>query len=138
MRLKKSKGKQNKKGFTLIELVVVMCIIAILASALIPQISGYITEAKKMKVLDQSRTVVMAVDSYNLKNMVKLNDSDTIGKIKANPGVSKYLNEDVKLDNLKDTTTIKECKDIVDGAEFTIGDDEKLASVIPNTKIDKK
>lgn len=138
MRLRKSKMKQNKKGFTLIELVVVMCIIAILASALIPQISGYITEAKKMKVLDQSRTVVMAVDSYNLKNTVKLNDSDTIEKIKANPGVSKYLNEDVKLDNLKDTTTIKECKDIVDGAEFTIGDDEKLASVIPNTKIDKK
>ena len=138
MRLRKSKMKQNKKGFTLIELVVVMCIIAILASALIPQISGYITEAKKMKVLDQSRTVVMAVDSYNLKNTVKLNDSDTIEKIKANPGVSKYLNEDVKLDNLKDTTTIKDCKNIVDGAEFTIGDDEKLASVIPNTKIDKK
>ena len=138
MRLRKSKMKQNKKGFTLIELVVVMCIIAILASALIPQISGYITEAKKMKVLDQSRTVVMAVDSYNLKNMVKLNDSDTIGKIKANPGVSKYLNEDVKLDNLKDTTTIKDCKNIVDGAEFTIDEDEKLASVIPNTKIDKK
>ncbi len=136
MRLRKSKMKQNKKGFTLIELVVVMCIIAILASALIPQISGYITEAKKMKVLDQSRTVVMAVDSYNLKNTVKLNDSDTIEKIKANPGVSKYLNEDVKLDNLKDTTTIKECKDIVDGAEFTIGDDEKLASVIPNTEFD--
>ncbi|WP_293981238.1 type II secretion system protein [uncultured Clostridium sp.] len=138
MRLRKSKMKQNKKGFTLIELVVVMCIIAILASALIPQISGYITEAKKMKVLDQSRTVVMAVDSYNLKNTVKLNDSDTIEKIKANPGVSKYLNEDVKLDNLKDTTTIKDCKNIVDGAEFTIDEDEKLASVIPNTKIDKK
>ena len=136
MRLRKSKMKQNKKGFTLIELVVVMCIIAILASALIPQISGYITEAKKMKVLDKSRTVVMAVDSYNLKKTVKLNDSDTIEKIKANPGVSKYLNEDVKLDNLKDTTTIKECKDIVDGAEFTIGDDEKLASVIPNTEFD--
>ena len=30
MRLRKSKMKQNKKGFTLIELVVVMCIIAIL------------------------------------------------------------------------------------------------------------
>lgn len=138
MRLRKSKMKQNKKGFTLIELVVVMCIIAILASALIPQISGYITEAKKMKVLDQSRTVVMAVDSYNLKNTVKLDDSSTIEKIKTNPGVSKYLNEDVKLDNLKDTTTIKDCKNIVDGAEFTIDEDEKLASVIPNTKIDKK
>lgn len=138
MRLRKSKMKQNKKGFTLIELVVVMCIIAILASALIPQISGYITEAKKMKVLDQSRTVVMAVDSYNLKNTVKLDYSSTIEKIKTNPGVSKYLNDEVKLDNLNDDTTIKDCKNIVDGAEFTIDEDEKLASVILNNESDQK
>lgn len=138
MRLRKSKMKQNKKGFTLIELVVVMCIIAILASALIPQISGYITEAKKMKVLDQSRTVVMAVDSYNLKNTVKLDDSSTIEKIKTNPGVSKYLNDEVKLDNLNDDTTIKDCKNIVNGAEFTIDEDEKLASVILNNESDQK
>ena len=138
MRLRKSKMKQNKKGFTLIELVVVMCIIAILASALIPQISGYITEDKKMKVLDQSRTVVMAVDSYNLKNTVKLDDSSTIEKIKTNPGVSKYLNDEVKLDNLNDDTTIKDCKNIVDGAEFTIDEDEKLASVILNNESDQK
>lgn len=138
MRLRKSKMKQNKKGFTLIELVVVMCIIAILASALIPQISGYITEAKKMKVLDQSRTVVMAVDSYNLKNTVKLDDSSTIEKIKTNPGVSKYLNDEVKLDNLNDDTTIKDCKNIVDGAEFTIDEDEKLVSVILNNESDQK
>ena len=55
MHLRESRKKQKKKkAFTIIELVVVMCIVGILASALIPQVGGYITEAKKMKVVDQS------------------------------------------------------------------------------------
>ena len=130
MRLRKSKMKQNKKGFTLIELVVVMCIIAILASALIPQISGYITEAKKMKVLEQSRSIVMAVETYNLKSKSKISNSETINNIKNKAGISKYL-KDVKLDNLNDNTTVKECYDIVNGSEFEIyGSTEKLKTVI--------
>lgn len=119
--------KTKNKGFTLIELVVVMCIIGILASVLIPQISGYITEAKKLKVLDQSRAVVMAVESYNLKNgTAKIKKDETIGSIKIKTGVSKYL-EGNTLDKLNDTTTLQKCYDIVDGNEFEINDDtEKL------------
>ena len=127
----KSKGlnKNKKKGFTLIELVVVMCIIGILASALIPQISGYITEAKKLKVLDQSRSVVMAVESYNLKNKSKITQNTTIKTLMSNSGVLKYL-KDVKLENLNDGTTVKECYGIVNGLEFEIDDStEKLKSV---------
>lgn len=37
--------KLNKKGFTLIELIVVIAILAILAAILIPSITGYITKA---------------------------------------------------------------------------------------------
>ncbi|KAF0226108.1 MAG: prepilin-type N-terminal cleavage/methylation [Erysipelotrichaceae bacterium] len=37
--------KLNKKGFTLIELIVVIAILAILAAILIPAITGYITKA---------------------------------------------------------------------------------------------
>lgn len=127
-------NKKKKKGFTLIELVVVMCIIGILASTLIPQISGYITEAKKLKVLDQSRSVVMAVESYNLRSKSKIDGNKTIGNIKDQAGISKYL-KDVKLDNLNDTTTIKECYDIVNGSEFEIDDStEKLKSVVSSNE----
>lgn len=126
-------NKEKKKGFTLIELVVVMCIIAILASTLIPQISGYITEAKKLKVLDQSRSVVMAVESYNLRSKLRVDKNDTIGNIKKLEGVSKYL-KDVNLDTLNDNITIKQCNDIVNGSEFQIDDStEKLISVSANS-----
>lgn len=105
-----------------------MCIVGILASALIPQVGGYITEAKKMKVVDQSRSVVMAVDSYNLKNKVKYPEDKTVSHIKSEAGISKYL-KDVKFDNLKDNTKIEECRSIVNGSEFTIDENEQLEKV---------
>ncbi|MDU4751272.1 MAG: type II secretion system protein [Clostridium butyricum] len=122
------KKQKKKKAFTIIELVVVMCIVGILASALIPQVGGYITEAKKMKVVDQSRSVVMAVDSYNLKNKVKYPEDKTVSHIKSEAGISKYL-KDVKFDNLKDNTKIEECRSIVNGSEFTIDENEQLEKV---------
>lgn len=39
----------NKKGFTLIELIVVIAILAILAGILIPSITGYISQATEAK-----------------------------------------------------------------------------------------
>lgn len=41
--------KLNKKGFTLIELIVVIAILAILAAILIPAVTGYITKATEAK-----------------------------------------------------------------------------------------
>lgn len=41
--------KLNKKGFTLIELIVVIAILAILAAILIPAITGYIARATNAK-----------------------------------------------------------------------------------------
>ena len=43
------KKKLNKKGFTLIELIVVIAILAILALILVPSISNYVAEANKSK-----------------------------------------------------------------------------------------
>ena len=41
--------KLNKKGFTLIELIVVIAILAILAAILIPAVTGYISKATNAK-----------------------------------------------------------------------------------------
>lgn len=54
---------KNKKGFTLVELIVVLVILAILAALLIPALTGYIDKANKEKVVSETRMVVMAVQT---------------------------------------------------------------------------
>ena len=47
----KRKLKENKKkGFTLVELIVVLVILAILAALLIPALVGYIDRAKEKQI----------------------------------------------------------------------------------------
>lgn len=54
------KKLKDKKGFTLVELIVVLVILAILAALLIPALTGYIDKANKEKVVAETRMVVMA------------------------------------------------------------------------------
>ncbi len=60
--------RDGKKGFTLVELIVVLVILAILAALLIPALTGYINKAKEKQITAETRQVVMAaqtlVDEY--------------------------------------------------------------------------
>lgn len=58
--------KRKKKGFTLIELMAVVAIIAILAAVLVPTVSGYINRSKKTAIVTQARTLMNAIETYNL------------------------------------------------------------------------
>lgn len=60
----KRKLKANKKkGFTLVELIVVLVILAILAALLIPALTGYIDKAKEKQVISDTRSCVMAAQT---------------------------------------------------------------------------
>ena len=54
---------KNKKGFTLVELIVVLVILAILAALLVPALTGYIDKAKEKKLVAETRMVVTAVQT---------------------------------------------------------------------------
>lgn len=53
----------NKKGFTLVELIVVLVILAILAALLIPALTGYIDKAKEKQIIAETRQCVMAAQT---------------------------------------------------------------------------
>lgn len=55
--------KKAKKGFTLVELIVVLVILAILAALLIPALTGYIDKARKSQVIAETRMITQAVQA---------------------------------------------------------------------------
>ena len=70
--------KNNKKGFTIVELVIVIAVIAILAGVLIPTFAGITTKAKKSAALQE------ATNLY--KEVYALDMSD--GKLDGNDGTT--------------------------------------------------
>lgn len=57
------KKLKEKKGFTLVELIVVLVILAILAALLIPALTGYIDKAREKSVIAETRQAVMATQT---------------------------------------------------------------------------
>ena len=55
--------ENNKKGFTLVELIVVLVILAILAALLIPALTGYIDKAKRKNIVAETRQTVMVAQT---------------------------------------------------------------------------
>lgn len=64
--------KENKKkGFTLVELIVVLVILAILAALLVPALTGYIDKAKNKAIIAETRQTVRLHRHWLMKHMVK-------------------------------------------------------------------
>lgn len=91
--------KNNKKGFTLVELIVVLVILAILAALLIPALTGYIDKAKEKNVIAETRQAVMAAQTILDEEyaLVDPNKADTI-----------------TLNNYTDITTLAEVKGTIE------------------------
>ena len=97
------KMKENKKkGFTLVELIVVLVILAILAALLIPALTGYIDRAKKKSVIAETRQAVMAAQTLLDEEYAKVTDGTTITTL----GTGDFTAEKIKgLSEVKGTVT---------------------------------
>lgn len=67
--------ENNKKGFTLVELIVVLVILAILAALLIPALTGYIDKARNKSIVAETRQTVM--DAQTLVDEKYANNAST-------------------------------------------------------------
>lgn len=74
--------KKDKKGFTLVEMIVVIVIIGILLAILVPGMFKYIDKAKEKQILVNARTAQLnletAVRELYGKNQVSIGDIKTV------------------------------------------------------------
>ncbi len=61
-------NKKWKEGFSLIEVIIVLGVIAVIASIAIPSVSGLIDQAKATKVVTNMRTLQTSIVQYSIYN----------------------------------------------------------------------
>ena len=127
----KSNLKNKKKGFTLIELVAVMAIIAILSAAFIPRFGNYITQAKKVSILNEAKSIVTAYESVKYKSPTK-NETETLGSDLQGDNLPIEKDSLKKLGN----ATVAQCKLLLDteNHDFTLNDNTITISNTDSSK----
>lgn len=122
--------KKNQKGFTLVEVIVVLVILAIMAAILIPSLIGYIDKAKENTIVSETRSIVTAVQAVASEQYGYHKDAT---KVEVKAGDTKYtpagsgstggtitvgLNEVMKLSEVKgldESNVIVEFNGTLDG-----------------------
>jgi len=66
--IQKQKHASSKKGFTLVELLLVLVILGILAAIVIPKFSGRTQQAKESAAVTQISTFKTALDAFEVDN----------------------------------------------------------------------
>ena len=86
---KAKKARENKKGFTLVELIVVLVILAILAAILVPALLGWIDKAKEKQIVVEGRVVQMAAQTVASEQHSK--ETQTLSSDAAVAAMTEYI-----------------------------------------------
>jgi len=106
---------KNKKGFTLVEMIIVMVIMAILAAALIPTMMGFVKDAKNNAHLATARAYYVAAQS------VATYTTGTGGTIDADTFTDTNDKWKTMTDGLEGDATVKMDGDKVDYITYNSG-----------------
>ena len=98
-------GKSSKKGFTLVELIVVLVILAVLAAMLVPALTGYIKKAREEKEYQTASTVFTATQALVTEYYGKTKTPSVAG---AQSYVVDKANTTDTLDRVHDLAGLKE------------------------------
>lgn len=108
--------KNNKKGFTLVEVIVVLVILAILAAIMIPALTGWIDKANKKTAVVEARTALLALqtevaENYTpgSKNLTITKDGDNlkVGSVDVTADYNGLVGEDDAAKNTSNVTLDK-------------------------------
>lgn len=100
--------KNNKKrGFTLIELMSVIAIIAILSAVLIPTISGYINRSKKSVVINQCKRLYKVIELREVEEQFIFKNNEKQVKDIFEENASFYNYDLIKKDDFNKILNVK-------------------------------
>ena len=78
--IKEITKKSNKKGFTLVEIIVVLVILAILAAIAVPSVLGYVNEAKEERYIQEAHSIYVVIQTEEAKSEALGETTPTYGK----------------------------------------------------------
>lgn len=99
---------KQKKGFTLVELLTIICVIGLILGIAIPSTNKILRNAKENKFIADSRTILSSVESYITENNYKIPDEGIaledldldLKSLNGYSGVVKYDGNNVYLDSI--------------------------------------
>ncbi len=104
-----NKDIKKVKGFTLVELIVVMLILAILAGMFIPSLIGYIEKASESELQIETRQLYQAAQVVATENYKNGGFSGTIDLSTAKDSTDKKIREFARLAEVATGTVTVEC-----------------------------
>jgi len=102
--------KKDQKGFTLVELIVVLVILAILAALLVPALLGYIDRAKEAKYYEEARSIYTALQVINDERYAKDSTGAAVAKDSATGELTTA--EKTEVNNMISPTDLTKVDDI--------------------------